>query len=104
MTIQFHTDKNITGSEVFTAPYVAQIEETLGRYSNHITRIEVHLSDEDGSKNGVGAMRCMIEARVDGRQPIAVINQDDTHEQAVNGAINKLKASLDTIMGRSSSH
>ncbi len=103
MTIQFNTDKNIAGSKTFTAQYVARIEEALSRYSHHISRIEVHLSDEDGSKDGLGAMRCMMEARVDGRQPIAVTNQADTHDQAVDGALDKLTTSLDTILGRLSS-
>lgn len=104
MTIQFNTDRNIAGNKTFTAQYMTQIEEALGRYSHHITRVEVHLSDEDGSKNGSGAMRCMMEARVDGRQPIAVISQADTHDQAVGGALDKLTNSLDTILGRLSNH
>jgi hypothetical protein len=104
MTIQFNTDKNITGHDTFTAQYVSQIEEALRRYSHHISRIEVHLSDEDGSKDGSGAMRCMMEARVDGRQPTTVTSQADTHDQAVSEALNKLTNSLDTIFGRLSNH
>jgi len=104
MTIQFNTDKNINGNEEFTAPYIAQIEDELSRYSHQITRIEVHLSDEDGNKNGLNAMRCMIEARLEGRQPVAVINQADTHDQAVGGALDKLTTSLDSIIGKLTNH
>ncbi len=104
MTIQFNTDKNINGNEEFTAPYVAQIQDELSRYSNQITRIEVHLSDEDGNKSGLNAMRCVIEARLESRQPIAVTNQADTHDQAVGGALDKLTTSLDTIMGKLGNH
>lgn len=100
MTIQFNTDKNITGSEEFTTPYIFQIEDALSRFSDRITRIEVHLSDEDGSKNGAGTRRCMLEARIQGRQPIAVTHTANTYGQAVSGAVNKLKAALDTILGR----
>jgi non-homologous end joining protein Ku len=49
-------------------------------------------------------MRCMIEARVEGRQPIAVTNQADTHDEAVTSAIDKLTTSLDSILGRLSNH
>jgi len=45
--------------------------------------------------------RCMIEGRLGGKQPIAVTNQANTLEQAVAGAVDKLKSSLDTIIGRS---
>jgi ribosome-associated translation inhibitor RaiA len=100
MKIQFNTDKNVNGSEAFTAPYIAQIEAELSRFSDHITRIEVHLSDEDGPKEGFSTKRCLLEARLEGRQPIAVSNQADSHEEAVGGALDKLIASLDTIMGK----
>ena len=101
MTIQFNTDKNIQGREELTTPLIGLISEELNRFSDKITRVEVHLSDEDGNKDGQGDKRCLLEARLEGRQPIAVTNMADTHEQAVEGAINKLKASLETILGRS---
>ncbi len=104
MIIQFNTDKNIDGNAEFTAPYVAQIKDEFTRYNHLITRIEVHLSDQDGNKNGLNAMHCMIEARLEGRQPIAVNNQANTHDQAVAGAIDKLATSLDTIIGKISNH
>lgn len=104
MIIQFNTDKNINGTEELTASYIAQIEDELSKYNDQITRIEVHLSDEDGNNNGLNAMRCMIEARVEGRQPIAVTDQADTLDEAVSGAIDKLTTSLNTIMGRLSNH
>lgn len=104
MTIQFSTDANIKGSETLTAPLVEILSEGLGRFSQHITRLEVHLSDENGPKEGLNDIRCMLEARLEGRQPIAVICLANTHEQAVEGAMEKLKASLNTIAGRLRNH
>lgn len=47
----------------------------------------------------------MLEARLDGRkQPLAVSNQADTIEQAVSGAIDKLKTILETLLGRLQNH
>lgn len=100
MTIQFNTDKAISGSEGDAAPFIAQITDELSRYSSHITRIELHLSDENGNKDGLNDIRCLIEARLEGKQPIAVTNTGGTHEQAVDGAIEKLKASLETILDK----
>ena len=104
MTIQFNTDHNIKGSEKLRAPLEAVISEELSRFSSQITRLEVHLSDEDGNKNGQNDKRCMIEARHERMKPIAVTNHANTHEEAVEGAIDKLKTSLDTILGRLSNH
>jgi len=104
MKIQFNTDKNVTGSEELKTSMTTFISEDLSRYSDQITRLEVHLSDEDGIKHGQNDKRCMIEARLEGMQPIAVTNHADTHEQAVTGAVDKLKSSLNTIHGRLRNH
>jgi ribosome-associated translation inhibitor RaiA len=104
MTIQFNTDSNITLGEKLRVPLIALISEELSRYSHQITRVEVHLSDENGPKEGQNDKRCLIEARLEGLKPIAVTNNANTHEQAVEGAVEKLKAALDTILGRLRNH
>ena len=104
MTIQFNTDKNVKGTEDFTSPLITLIEDELKRFNSQITRIEVHLSDEDGDKDGRKAKRCLLEARLSGMNPIAVSSQSDTEEQAVSESLNKLKSSLKTILGRLSNH
>ncbi len=104
MKIQFNTDNNVTGSEELKTSMATFISEDLSRYSDQITRLEVHLSDEDGNKHGQNDKRCMIEARLEGMQPIAVTNHADTHEQAVTGAVDKLRSSLNTIQGRLKNH
>jgi len=100
MTIQFNTDNNVRVSEEHRAPLISLISEELSRFSHQITRVEVHLSDENGDKQGLNDKRCMIEARLSGMNPIAVTNHANTHEQAVEGAVDKLKTSLETILGR----
>lgn len=104
MKIQFNTDNNVTGSEELTLSLTSIISGELSRFEDHITRLEVHLSDEDSNKNGVNDKRCMIEARLEGMKPIAVTNHADSHELAVTGAVDKLKSSLSTIQGRLRNH
>ena len=101
MTIQFNTDKNIAGNDR-TANYMnSMILDSLDRFSDHITRIEVHLSDENGSnKAGGNDKRCMLEARLEGVKPIAVTHFADTVEKAVSGAIDKLVGTLDKTIER----
>ncbi len=103
MTIQINTDKNIEGSERFTEYFTTLIQDELNRFDK-VTRIELHLSDENGNKEGHADKRCLLEARLEGKPPIAVTNIADTHEQAVDGAISKIKASLETIMGKMKNH
>ena len=104
MTIQINTDKNLSVHETFEAQLDDLLSDELSRFSEHITRLEVHLSDENGNKKAPNDKRCMIEARIEGRQPIAVTDRANDYELAVTGAIEKLKASLDTIVGKLNQH
>lgn len=104
MKIQFNTSNNIKESKYLRTSSALIIKDELSRFSDDITRVEIHLSDEDGHKDGQNDKRCSLEARIHGRQPIAVTNYANTHEQAINGAIEKLKSSLNTIFGRKKDH
>ncbi len=104
MTIQLNTDNNLSVHEPFGTRLDDLLSEELSRFSEHITRLEVHLSDENGFKDGINDKRCLLEARLEGRQPMAVTALADTYELAVNSAIDKLKAALDTILGRLRNH
>jgi hypothetical protein len=100
MIIQLNSDNNLTLHEGYKSKLNDLLTDELSRYSESITRVEVHLSDENGSKKGLTDKRCLLEARLQGRQPVAVTELADTHDNAVAGAIEKLKASLNTILGR----
>ncbi len=104
MKIQFNTDKTIDGNQKNIAYFTAMIANNLIKYESHITRIEVHLSDENGNKEGKDDKRCLLEARLEGRKPMAVSHQANTIELAISGAIDKLKASLETILDRLANH
>ncbi|WP_367390607.1 HPF/RaiA family ribosome-associated protein [Lewinella sp. LCG006] len=104
MTIQFNTDKNIDGGERSKDFFTSQVAQELDLYQSEITRIKVHLSDENGGKGGRNDIRCLLEARLEGKQSIVVSDQADTAELAVTGAIDKLKNALKTILGRSQSY
>ncbi|PTM03365.1 MAG: hypothetical protein DA405_10630 [Bacteroidetes bacterium] len=104
MIIQINTDKNIDGNEQRKAHFDAEILQGLILYAAHITRIEVHLKDENGKKDGVNNISCLLEARLEGRKPIVVSDQADNAEKALAGAIEKLQASLKTIMGHIQHH
>jgi hypothetical protein len=45
-------------------------------------------------------MRCMMEARLEGRQPLAVTHHAQTLGQAVDGAADKLCRLIDSTLGR----
>jgi len=100
MQVQINTDHNIEGREVLTTQVRGVVESALARFSDHITRVEVHLSDENSHKSGQNDKRCMLEARLEGRQPIAVTHQAATLEEAVRGAADKMTRLIESTMGR----
>ena len=101
MEIRINTDSNIEGDNALTQQVEAVVRGTLDRFSERITRVDVYLSDENSdSKFGTDDMRCVLEARLTGLSPIAATHQAQTVEQAVDGAAEKLKHSLETTFGR----
>lgn len=104
MIIQFNTDKIVNGDEKTQDYFTAQLYKELSRFESNITRIEVHVSDQNGIKYGTNDILCLLEARLEGRQPIAVSCQDDTIELAISGATEKLQAALTTILERQKNH
>ena len=104
MKIQVNTDAHIEGHERLAAHVSATLEHALKRFSDHVTRVEVHLSDENGEKAGPQDQRCMLEVRLEGRQPVAVTEHANTQEQAVNGATQKMLRLLDSTLGRLNDH
>ncbi len=100
MKIQINTDNNIENREELADQAEATVESTLGHLAEHLTRVEVHLSDENSDKGGAHDKRCMMEARLEGHQPIAVTDEAETLDQAIDGAAEKLKHSLDHTLGR----
>jgi hypothetical protein len=98
--IQINTDHNIAGHEALASYVSGLLENVLNHVSDHITRVEVHLSDENSNKGGENEKRCMMEARLEGRQPVAVTHQATTVEQAVEGAVHKLSRLIESTLGR----
>jgi ribosome-associated translation inhibitor RaiA len=104
MQIQVNTDHNVEGHEALIHWVEAEVRHTLGHFSNHITRVEVHLSDESSGKSGGNDKRCLMEARLAAHQPLAVSHHAGSLNDAFSGAAEKLKRSLESTLGRLKDH
>lgn len=98
--VQLNTDSSIEGTESLIANVEASINSGLARFAGRITRVEVHLSDQNAGKGGTDDKRCMLEARLEGLQPIAVTDTAGTIDQAVDGAVGKLKRAIQSTLGK----
>jgi ribosome-associated translation inhibitor RaiA len=99
MLIQVNTGRNISGTDNLEAWVKEDVESALARFSN-ITRVEVHLNDEDAVGHSPNDKRCLLEARLGGSRPVAASDQADTLRAAVRGASRKLQRLLDSELGK----
>ena len=104
MQIQVNTDNNIEGSARMAAYFTDTLQEALERFEEQITRVEVHLSDENSHKESSGDKRCLLEARLKGLKPVVVTHNAENLDIAVSGAIDKLIKSLDSSIGKLRNH
>ena len=104
MQIQINTDRNIEGHEALIDHVSTVVKESLSQLSDHITRVEVHLADENGpkkaGKDGQNDKRCMMEARLQGFPPLAVTAHAASVHQAVGSAADKLARMVESTLGR----
>ncbi len=81
-------------SEALDARIREVIESTLGHLTDKLTRVEVHLGDENAHKPGQADKRCLLEARPKGLDPIAVEVHASDYYDAAREAASKLKRAL----------
>ena len=96
MKIQINTDHNIKGSEALSAWIIGEVESALDHVIDRTTRVEVHLADENGGKGGQDDKRCVMEARLEGWQPVAVRENAATLELAVQRASHRLAQMIES--------
>ena len=100
MQIQVHSDNHIDGSARLAEWVSASVASKVERYDDELTRVVVHLNDENAHKAGANDKRCQIEARPKGQAPISVTHKAESLEFALDGAIEKLGHALDHQLGK----
>ena len=100
MQVNINTDKTIERHQGLDEHVETVVKAAVGRFGEHISRVEVHLSDDNSQKSADGGNRCVLEARVTGYQPIAVSDHSIHLHQAISGAADKLKRAIESALGR----
>lgn len=100
MQVQVHTDNHIDGNQALIERVTAEVEDSLERFAEQITRVEVHLNDTNSHKGGSDDKRCLMEARLAGHQPIAASHNAESLDEAISGAAEKLVHVLDHTLGK----
>lgn len=104
MQIQVNSNHTVHTGESFERWASTELHASLGRFKNDITRIEVHMSDENGDKTSADHQRCMMEARLPNREPLAVNHLASNQDEAFRGASDKLKRVLEHTLDKEKDH
>ena len=100
MKIQINTDKNVDAGEGLSERIEASLESALTRFEDRLTRVEVHFRDESAGRSTGDDVRCMIEARPAGMDPVTVTHHADTLLDSLHGATDKLETVLTSTFER----
>lgn len=101
MKVQVNTSNDIENKDALERWAGEYLNERLARFEQDITSIEVQITDENHAVKGGGVdKRCMLEARVNGRAPLAVTNYAPDQNLAFRGAAEKLEHALDHAFGK----
>ncbi len=102
MQVIINSDNQVDLDEDFIQHWQSEISSSLQkRFSDWITRVEVHLTDENSkSKAGIDDIRCLIEARPADRQPVSIEVRGASAEHALSDGIQTLSRRLGTLVDK----
>jgi ribosomal subunit interface protein len=98
MQIQIVTDNHVGKSEGLKRHVESVVANALERFGHRVTRVEVHLGDENSHKTG--GEWCAMEAKLAGLQPVTVNAQASNLDQAIDAAADKLVKVLDRTIDK----
>jgi len=104
MQVQFNSDSSVMGTDNVAERIEAMLREKLARFSDRLTRLEVHVSDENAGKGGSDDKTCMIEARPRGGKPLGVTAHAGKVDDAARKAANVLAERLERHFGKGDKH
>jgi ribosomal subunit interface protein len=89
MIIQINAG-NVDHSQAIDEHVNQHVTDALRHLTDRITRVEVHLHDDNAGKSGSQDKRCVMEARIAGQQPLAVDHQNDDLYKCIGETADKL--------------
>jgi hypothetical protein len=104
MQVQVNTSNGIENKDGLERWATDYLTEHLARFSQDITRVEVQLRDTNSAKKGPDDVRCMLEARITGHEPVTATHHASNQDEAFRGAAQRLIHALDHTFGKLDRH
>ncbi|XQR90156.1 HPF/RaiA family ribosome-associated protein [Stutzerimonas urumqiensis] len=100
MHIQVNSNQSIDVTQGLEDSIRATLESELERFEDFLTRVEVHINDENAGKSGPQDKRCQIEARMKHHDPLSVTHKAESLDLAIDGAATKMTHALEHTIGK----
>lgn len=104
MQVHVHTDNHVVLDAELRARIEASTGDELARFDGHVTRVEVHLSDQSGGKRSGRDLRCVMTADASGLPPLVVTEDAESVALAIDGATEELRSVLSSTFDRIEDH
>lgn len=104
MQIQVNTDNVIHGDTRVIEVAEEAVRADLGLFDDRLTRIEVHLKEQNSASRGPKHFHCMIEARPRGLDPLAANHDAEDIQGALKGAAKTLRGRLSALFDKRDPH
>jgi len=101
---QVNTSNGIENKDTLERWASDYLNDSLERFRQDITRVEVQLRDTSSGKKGGEDKRCTLEARIAGRDPVAATHHAPTQDEAFRGATQRLIHVLEHTLGKLDRH
>jgi len=100
MQIIVNTSSSVAATGEVPDDVETVVEDALSRFSARLTRVEVHLSDESSGHSTGDHIKCLLEARPEGGNPVVVTEHSGSPESALTGALHKMQSLLHSAFGK----
>jgi hypothetical protein len=88
--VDINIDRGMDDYDAFAPRVRGVVEGVLARHADFIAHVEVRLNEENQQRKGQAERRCLLEARFEGSESVAVTHQAATTDEAVRGAAEKM--------------
>ena len=104
MEIQLNTGPGVEGKATLEQWAIEHMRQQLARFDGQLARVDIHLSDENGSRTTADDKRCTLSARLAGAGTLAVHEDAANIDLAMRGALDKLVRALNRQLARQHDH
>jgi hypothetical protein len=100
MRTQLSSDRTVTSDARLASFVTDEANRILKRFTDRLTRVEVHLRDLNAGRSGTPDKRCVVEARPARARPMSTTATARRLDTAIGMALRKMQRQLESFFDR----